>query len=264
MCLTRGASDPRHRSLNVLMSVGLIQSLVGFLEVHLAAIGADHRCPGVASEAGPSEDSDSVLIPAEKMADDGPVSSFSDADLSPEKEEATEEGCRSSAEGESDPSTDGGVAVTAAISNDGEKTAAVVASGPVFRINSPSYQAVQHELEQFIQLRESHAAAASDGPASANFPGSPRSICLSPDRSPLSLSCGYSPDRSNLSSLASSAAASPVYSPSPSDWYSPTSSPPCSPQATIDFTPILNISNPPRAWGEEETFSDEVDSGHCF
>ena len=68
-------------------------------------------------------------------------------------------------------------------------------AGPVFRINSPSYQAVQDELEQFLQLREFHGAERS--PRRSEYtPASPSSQIQSPDRSPLQLSCGYSPDRS--------------------------------------------------------------------
>jgi hypothetical protein len=128
---------------------------------------------------------------------------------------------------------------------------------------APYYQAVQHDLERFRLLRESHAAATTDA-MTTFFPGSsPRSICLSPDRSPLSLSCGYSPERSLLNSPASSGAASPVYSPEPSE-YSPLSSPPCSPGGSAVYSPVAaGAGDPSRSWrGEEETFSDEVDSGN--
>jgi len=129
---------------------------------------------------------------------------------------------------------------------------------------APYYQAVQHDLERFRLLRESHAAATDA--MTTFFPGSsPRSICLSPDRSPLSLSCGYSPERSLLNSPTSSGAASPVYSPEPSD-YSPLSSPPCSPGGPAVYSPVAaGAGDPSRSWrGEEETFSDEVDSGKDF
>ncbi len=38
--------------------------------------------------------------------------------------------------------------------NEGAQAADASSQGPVFRINSPSYQAVQYELEQFMQLRQ--------------------------------------------------------------------------------------------------------------
>jgi hypothetical protein len=161
---------------------------------------------------------------------------------------------------ETEPATDNHTAPS-----DSATRVAGAGSGPVFRINSPSYQAVQHELEQFLQLRESHAAAAAAAAAAADgillsFPSSsPRSISLSPDRSPLSLSCGYSPERSFTlgSPPSSSGAASPIYSSSspPAFDYSPAAvSPPSSPphSPARDFSPVRY---------EEETFSDEFDSG---
>ena len=48
---------------------------------------------------------------------------------------------------------------------------------PVFRVTSPSYQAVQHELEQFLQMRSSRDLAPSPGDSPAGG-GS----CPSPDR----------------------------------------------------------------------------------
>jgi len=239
------------------MSVGLIQSLVGFLEAHLAALGTQHRCP-------PSS------FTVRKEVDSG-----SDHTLAVPEQNAAEK----SGENNGDRGDEADVSLAAAAddsitigekevvlqpvgtdnSNNKEQPAsAAVPPGPVFRITSPSYQAVQHELERFRLLRESHAAATDA--MTPFFPGSPRSICLSPDRSPLSLSCGYSPERSLLNSPASSGAASPVYSPEPFD-FSPTSSPPCSP-GSAGYSPIPGAGDPSRPWrGEEETFSDEFDSG---
>ena len=90
---------------------------------------------------------------------------------------------------------------------------------PVFRITSPSYQAVQYELQQFLQLKSSwerdqlqleHQGSVSPlwsssvSPVSGCWspgpgPGSvspSSSLCQSPDRTPLPIPLRYSPARS--------------------------------------------------------------------
>ena len=239
------------------MSVGLIPSLVGFLEVHLATLGEMNKCRCLPSADQP--ESEETKQGEEQAA--GGEENNSDEQSSPTGKSSSP-GDGNGADSESVPT--GAVDSGPAASDMNERTTeggAAVSTGPVFRITSPSYQAVQHELEQFFQLRESHAAAA-NAEIFAYLPGSPRSICLSPDRSPMSLSCGYSPERSLLGSPSSSGAGSPVYSPSPpaSD-YSPPASPPGSPRS-MAYSPILAIRDPAGSQEEEEeTFSDEFDSG---
>ena len=230
------------------MSEGLIQRLVGFLEAYLAALGAEHRCYSRPATAPGQE---------EEQFDEASCGSCEGSPSEERSGEHIEQQAISDSVEDSEPATSGGSESRAAASDGAnvsqELSASASVAGPVFRITSPSYQAVQYELEQFFQLRESHAAASASADvaaASAYIPGSPRSICLSPDRSPLSLSCGYSPDRSP----PSSGAVSPVYSPSPSVFDgSRTGSPPGSPRTTA-YSPILMAR-------EEETFSDELNSG---
>lgn len=84
-------------------------------------------------------------------------------------------------------------------------------TGPVFRITSPSYQAVQYELEQFLQLKSSYSGLE---------PGSPSSsLCQSPDRSPPHIPCSFSPASSPHSPLDRTDSPVRLYSPlySPSD-----------------------------------------------
>ena len=125
--------------------------------------------------------------------------------------------------------------VTVAVSPDVEKKDGAKVSRsegnpkpePVFRITSPSYQAVQYELEQFMQLKSSYSQLNSPG----LDPGSPSSsFCQSPDRSPPHIPCSFSPassPRSPLDRMESPVRLySPLYSPSdrsdsPAPSYSP-------------------------------------------
>ena len=82
-------------------------------------------------------------------------------------------------------------------------------SSRTFRVNSPSYQAVQHEFEVFERIR--NEASGGGGPNTGGFvwrdsppvPGTsiagPLSPCVSPDRYPFSWSSspGYSPSPSS-------------------------------------------------------------------
>jgi len=131
---------------------------------------------------------------------------------------------------------------------------------PVFRITSPSYQAVQYELQQFMQLRSSFEQQQQQkgnlSPFWASSPGSPKSpcsvfpepespsssLCQSPDRSPPSINCSYSPVSSPESHV-----------------YSPTMSP-------LRYSPLLyspsddrSQPSPEPTYSPVENFSDEED-----
>ena len=79
-------------------------------------------------------------------------------------------------------------------------------SSRTFRVNSPSYQAVQHEFELFERIRNE---ASGGGPNTGGFvwrdsppvpaAAGPHSPCVSPDRYPFSWpsSPGYSPSPSS-------------------------------------------------------------------
>ncbi len=255
------------------MGAGLIQSLVGFLEGHLAALGTQHRCPLPSTEDSEHEPAAAAAdVTSQKTGE----TDANKADLSPPEPPTTDDNT-SSVERE---------AILPVAVDKPSIPEPPLAPGPVFRITSPSYQVgcagfayIFFSLESEKQISYfSRSFALSEYkrrtlgvPVSliyffrfkAKKGSSPRSICLSPDRSPLSLSCGYSPERSLLNSPASSGAASPVYSPEPSD-YSPLSSPPCSPGGSAVYSPVAaGAGDFSRTWrGEEETFSDEVDSGN--
>merc|ERR1719187_2635379 len=201
-----------NQSLNVLMNEGLVPSLVTFLEDHTEREGRVHCCDKV--EEKPKLEDEVVEEEEEKEA-------------TKDSEDNVESDTGDPAAG-----TAAGVEVSQAEdSND---------KAPVFRVTSPSYQAVQHELEKFLLLRSSRSLEPSSltdwSPVS---PGS--SYCQSPDRSPLSLSCGFSPDSSPRSFYNSPTSASPDH-PSLFSDYSPPSSPPYSPPEPM-YSPIENFSD---------------------
>jgi len=229
-----------NHSLNVFMNEGLIQSLVGFLEEHTEGNSVTHCC--VAKEAGKEEqmetDADaSEIEPTPKapspVCDMEPVV---DEESDVPNEAAKQDVMINVKESEGKPEADG--------------------DRHVFRVTSPSYQAVQHELQQFLLLRSSRDLSnlPQDSPGIDWNPSSPgSSYCQSPDRSPISLSCGYSPDRS------------PRYFHSPNRSYSPSPSHslPDSPAPSLgDYSPPSSppYSPPEPSYSPIENFSDDEDS----
>ena len=216
-----------NHSLNVFMSVGLIFSLVRFIEqqnIVLQGTSSCSRIPGDVDEAAEQEVGEKQVGPDEP----GEPETLLHDDKPDVEEETFEET----------------VEVTEPKVAEIKKPA-----GPVFRINSPSYQAVQYELEQFLQMRDTHGASSPRGGLPDYSPASPSSLLQSPDRSPLYLSCGYSPDRSVLSpeisgfsSPTSPRSPSPVYRFQPD--FSPPSSPPLSPPEACYSPPHASFSPP--------------------
>jgi len=241
-----------NHSLNVLMNEGLIPSLVQMLGEYTVDFKQEHKCDIIENTEGPSESNDieikdELTVTDEELIDPTFNNENVDQDETPSSDTVKAE----VDDLESDPKSD---------SN----------PGPVFRINSPSYQAVQYELEQFMQLRHSRdlntsgsgsprwplsSPAYSGCPSPQSPPSSPldwtplspsSSICQSPDRSPPPLSCGFSPSSSDTGH-------SPIYSPtchSPESsrslyspmLYSPSASPPYSPPEP-NYSPIENFSD---------------------
>jgi len=256
-----------NHSLNVLMNEGLIPSLVQMLEKFTDDFKQEHKCDLIErteSETINIEMKDEVTITEEEQID--PTFSNEDVD---QEETPSSDTVQAKVDDpiDSDPKSD---------SN----------TGPVFRINSPSYQAVQYELEQFMQLRSSRdlntsgsgsprwplsSPAYSGCPSPQSPPSSPldwtplspsSSICQSPDRSPPPLSCGFSPSSSDTGH-------SPTYSPSSHSpessrsiyspmLYSPSASPPYSPPEP-NYSPIENFSDEENEDNKEENQDEKGD-----
>ena len=129
-----------------------------------------------------------------------------------------------------------------------------------FRVNSPSYQAVQHDFEEFERIRNEASASAAASPNTSGFVwrDSPApaalSPCVSPDRNPFSWpsSPGYSPSPSSVGSHRSSpdrydsdaflsgGPLLPSYSPSNQE----VDSPPISPDdENIGYSPVERFSD---------------------
>ena len=229
-----------NHSLNVLMSCGLIFSLLRFVENHISGLQGKQICSKEEKDEEPDQPGVVELVEKDEVPGD------SSDEKEAEKDEIEDVETR-------------------------DKETRRKPSGHVFRLNSPSYQAVQYELEQFLQMRESRGAgsprwgAASPRSGAADYsPASPSSLLQSPDRSPPHLSCGYSPDRFNLSP-GTSGFSSPI-----DCSYSPPSPSPPSPFPMFDLNPPASPPySPPDAqysplpaepaYSPVETFSDEED-----
>ena len=265
-----------NHSLNVLMDCGLVFALVALLEEHMEQVreGRDGQACLCAGEMGEEEEeSGGGTIEAAKKSDEGgtDIESVEAASINnlniderslgmdQKKDKATIKilaGNNSDIqddEEEKAPSTTPSQQATVEVEKPGTPRSS--RPDPVFRLTSPSYQAVHWELEQFRQLREARAGGGG-GLISSGYspcsspewaPTSPSSLCLSPDRSPPSLSCHYSPAHSNSSSTSHS------YSPTYSS-YSPSSSPSYSPQEP-SYSPVENFS-------DEEDSETPVEEAH--
>lgn len=250
-----------NHSLNVFMSVGLIYSLVRFIEQQNNVLQGTSNCSKKpADEQKVAED---VIEEIKSVSDETGEPAKCSEDKKTDIEKVMVE------EKVKDPELKEGVE---------EKVKKL--TGPVFRINSPSYQAVQYELEQFLQMRDTHGSASPRSGLPDYSPASPSSLLQSPDRSPLYLSCGYSPDRSALSPEVSgfSSPTSPR-SPSPTFRFQPDFSPPSSPPLSppeasyspphpSSFSPSHSTYSPPLpssshmspphpSYSPVETFSDD-------
>ena len=264
-----------NHSLNVLMNEGLIPSLVQMLEDHTSSYKEEHKCDTADNEKQNEEEEGEVEPTTVDLEEDESENIQNDPSAILESgnivdmETANEE--VSPSDVEDVPPVDSVDHVPKA------------ASGPVFRITSPSYQAVQYELEQFMQLRTSlelntsgsgsprwplsNPASYSASPSSPQSPPSSppdwtplspsSSFCQSPDRSPPQLSCGFSPSSSDAghspaysSSCTSPASSRALYSPM---LYSPSASPPYSPPEP-NYSPIENFSDEEA---EDENISDK-------
>jgi hypothetical protein len=111
------------------MGAGLIQSLVGFLEAHLAALGTHHRCPPPSLPS--TEDSEHEPAAAADASQKTGETDINKADLSPPEPPTTDDNNTSSVERE---------AILPVAVDKPSVAEPPVAAGPVFRITSPSYQ----------------------------------------------------------------------------------------------------------------------------
>jgi len=265
-----------NHSLNVLMDQGLIPSLIQMLQEYSDSYNdEDHKCDPV--DVTVEEDNAGV-----NNTEQSDVKTFSDTEISAlDKNENNEDTPLADKKITTDNNDE--VIAVANDDEDNEEEQSVSKSAPVFRITSPSYQAVQYELEQFMQLRTnmelntsgsgsprwplSNSSVCSGGPSSPQSPPSSppewiplspsSSICQSPDRSPPRLSCGFSPTSSDTDQ-------SPRYScPSPestTDRYSPLlyspSSQPISPQEP-SYSPIENFSDEENEANKDNEYMKE-------
>ena len=222
-----------NHSLNVFMSVGLIYSLVRFIEQQNIVLQGTSNCSK--KSADEQEVAEDVIKEIKSASDEtGEPAKCSDYKKIDFEEVKFEEKVK-------DPD----------LKERGEEKAKKPTE-PVFRINSPSYQAVQYELEQFLQMRDTHGSVSPRSGLPDYSPASPSSLLQSPDRSPLYLSCGYSPDRSVLSPDVSGFS-SPTYPRSPSPTFRlqpdfcPPSSPPLSPPEASYSPPHPSSFSPPHS-----------------
>jgi len=273
-----------NHSLNVLMDQGLIPSLIQMLQEYSDSFNEDHKCDLVDTTV-------EEYIAGVNDAEQSDVIIGSDTEI---KAVDRNENNEDTPLDDNKSTIDDNDEVTSAANDDddNDEEQSVSKSGPVFRITSPSYQAVQYELEQFMQLRTnmelntsgsgsprwplSNSSVCSGGPSSPQSPPSSppewiplspsSSICQSPDRSPPRLFCGFSPTSSDTDQ-------SPRYScPSPestTDRYSPLlyspSSQPISPEEPSyspqepSYSPIENFSDEEgEATKDDEYMKQEV------
>ena len=234
-----------NHSLNVLMSEGLIPCLVRLLQQVMEEADMKHTsqtsCLSSPDTEGtapsPVEARDLGVEETERRPEENveAESSPGPEDLNLSEPEETEE-----------PRTED-VDVSPAVEKPAgaklarteEKVKPETKTGPVFRITSPSYQAVQYELEQFLQLKSSYSGL---DPG----PGSPSSsLCQSPDRSPPHIPCSFSPASS------------------PGRLYSPVRSPlhrslsPVRPHYSPLYSPSGRADSPDPSYSPVETFSEE-------
>ena len=257
-----------NHSLNVLMDCGLVFALVALLEEHIEQVrdGREGQACLCAGETGEEEENTEVPEKSDAgVADDGfegaadQLQSIKVGERflgTRQKKDAVENNATNSSVQDIGDEKFPSVAQSRQTPVEVDKAGTPRSSRPdqVFRLTSPSYQAVHWELEQFRQLREARAgggALISSGcsPCSSPewAPTSPSSLCLSPDRSPPPLSCHYSPAHSTSSSQSHS------YSPTYSS-YSPSSSPSYSPQEP-SYSPVENFS-------DEEESETPVEEAH--
>jgi hypothetical protein len=249
--------------LRVLQHYGIVPCLVRFVSRYTERHSIKHDCAEeicrMADNLGDDDDSQ-AKEEEEKEEEGGNVTSevmeppqIEDEDVEPEDDDFPEPAAPIAEEEDTSSSSARGE------SSAGASAAAADRPSRMFRVNSPSYQAVQHEFEQFERLRNEQSSVAS----SPNMTGfswsrdSPRcgpSPCVSPDRYPYSWSSspGYSPSPSN-SSIGSYGSPERVGSPTAADreTFSSVLSAPSLPS----YSPSYQEINSPPVSPEDETYS---------
>jgi len=202
-------------SLRVLQHVGLVKSLVRLLNTHIEANSVEHNCAREICEEEKDSQEEAKIENKEVEHEDKMSSVHDDNDVAdmedvqdaeqddvplPEEDDASEEA--NQGEGKEDGESQ-------------RESEDADAQPSRFRVNSPSYQAVQQEFEEYLRIRneqqeQQRLQAALDWDDDASF-------MHSPDRSPFpwaGASPGYSPAHS-------SAACSPPGSPTSAGRCSP-------------------------------------------
>ncbi len=239
-------------SLLVLQEEGLVPKLIDLLDAYVEVNGTDHDCAREICQ-GDDEDKMSSVHEEEEEEEVGEEPSLQQAAAeadSVEEQQENVEGAKSP-EVEEKESVDAEIQAAENKDDSTPKDSEPVAAGPsstpprLYRVNSPSYQAVQHEFEEYLRIQDEMKRQQSAQPFSTHFPDVPWSSdspgCSrwqSPDRSPASgwalNSPGYSPMHSPMSG-ASSEPASPDRSFA--------SSPPGSPMSVGAITPPYPPTN---------------------
>ncbi len=201
-------------SLRVLQQEGLIPRLVSFIVDYTAENGVKHSC---AEEICPCDDKEQDAAGSRCM--------------SPVEEERGERGSDDTAavmETEESKAGQDELDVEEKRDNKEVRTeftadASATSKEARFRVNSPSYQAVQHEFEEYLRLQNEWNQQLQQ-PRLYESPNN--SMSLSPDRSPYAWSSpGYSPIYSAASSPFSSGSCFTSPSSSPSHSLSPSPRP---------------------------------------
>ncbi len=298
-------------SLLVLQKEGLVPKLVDLLEEFTERHGADHDCAEEICRQQREAEEDGRMSPVEEDGEEVP------AEVQPEAPAPANVGNESSedrwAGGQAEEPEEGELVEEEEGEARGEPSKKTFSSGdegakqdeegkdppllppdpparPLFRVNSPSYQAVQHEFEEYLRIQEEiriqeqerasayqspFYSAPPDVPWSSDSPGCSR--WQSPDRSPFAWSTsnspGYSPARSPFSGASSSAGGSPDRRSLSPSFSSPPGSPGSS-RAASGSSPVYSpfaapVSSPEMedkeaeegdatpAWSPVETFSDD-------
>lgn len=228
-------------SLHALQMEGLVPCLTKFIQKYTSDNRVKHDCAVEICE----EDDEALADPEDDVKGSNEAKNDAGEETNPSASHEDEDSESSEIED---------------LPMDAETTEDQANQGSRFRVNSPSYQAVQDEFDLILRIKnEQVQQSKASSMWAANSP-SPSSPSNSPDRMPFEWgSPGYSPVYSSTSSMGSPANSSRFGSPERSPSRSWSSSPVPSPSSFM-----LDMSSPEESDGEEEVgyspiehFSDE-------
>ena len=236
------------KGLLALQIEGIVPSLIKVLNSHVEKVRVPH-----------AEHMDKKDV--EKVEDMDESTNDEDTEKPKGTKEATPEGMASP--GEDEPDADDDEVAEASKASPKKPT-----KESVFRVNSPSYQAVQDEFEEFVRLRNERSETQTYSWCNMTGTSPNNSMCHSPDRVPFEWrgSSGYSPTYS-FSPSPSSSMGSPSKSASPERSperrHSPLHMPTFSPLNELLHSPSVPENAPEvkldPVYSPIETFSDEDD-----